>query len=181
MADSFEQFCADCRQILKEDPGTEGQEQIRERLEKLLQDPRFESAHWGADAEVGRKTTYEDPEFGFHILSYNMEESYVSPPHDHGDSWAVYGQARDHTIMREYRRVDDGSSNDHAELEKTREYRLEPGQVGRFSSGAIHSIDYPSGARFVRVTGANLDNINRLKFDTEKQTAELMGAIPDRR
>lgn len=181
MAYTFEAFCDDCREILKEDPGAAGQERIRIQLEKLLREPGFEAAHWAPDAEPGRKTTYEDPELGFHILSYNMSEHYKSPPHDHGESWAVYGQARDHTIMEEFTRIDDGASGDHAELEKTKEYRLDPGKAGLFNAGIIHTIDYPPGARFVRVTGKDLDKIDRLKFDLANKTAELMGPAPDMR
>lgn len=181
MAYTFEAFCADCKRILKDDPGPAGQEQVRVHLEKLLQDPEFEASHWAPDAETGRETTYEDPELGFHILSYNMGQTYKSPPHDHGASWAVYGQAREYTIMEEYRRVDDGSSDDHAELEKTKEYRLDPGHAGIFNAGIIHTIDYPPGARFVRVTGTDLDKIDRLKFDLETKKAEQMGPAPDMR
>ena len=94
MAYTFEAFCDDCRRILKQDPGPTGQEQIRVHLEKLLKEPGFEEAHWESDAPTGRRTSFEDPETGFHILSYDMEDAYKSAPHDHGASWAVYGQSR---------------------------------------------------------------------------------------
>lgn len=119
MAYTLEAFCADCRRILEDDPGPAGQEQVRGRLERLLRDPAFEAAHWTPDEDPGRKTVYEDAELGFHILSYDMTEPYKSPPHDHGSSWAVYGQARAYTVMEEFERVDDGRSGDRAELEKT--------------------------------------------------------------
>ena len=32
-----------------------------------------------------------------------------------------------------------------------------PGHAGIYQDGKIHSIDYPDDARFVRVTGTNLD------------------------
>lgn len=181
MAYTFDEFCADCHRILAKDPGLSGQEQVRVHLEKLLSDPEFASAHWKPGTPTGRHTTYEDPELGFHILSYDMQEPFLSPPHNHGASWAVYGQARDFTIMREYERTDDASSDDRAELKQIKEYKLHPGQAGHFPSGAIHSIDYPAGARFVRVTGSDLDKIDRLKFDLEKKTAAQMGPAPNTR
>lgn len=181
MAYTFDEFCADCRRILAEDPGLAGQEQVRVHLEKLLSDPDFASGYWKPGDPTGRRTAYEDPELGFHILSYDMQEAFLSPPHNHGASWAVYGQARDRTIMREYERTDDASSDDHAELKQIKEYKLEPGKAGHFPSGAIHSIDYPAGARFVRVTGSDLDKIDRLKFDLEKKTASQMGPAPNTR
>jgi hypothetical protein len=67
--------------------------------------------------------------------------------------------------MTEWERVDDGRDNAHAELRPTRKYRLNPGQAGIYQDGKIHSIDYPDKARFVRVTGTNLDRIPRVRFD----------------
>jgi hypothetical protein len=46
-----------------------------------------------------------------------------------------------------------------------KKYRLNPGQAGIYQDGAIHSIDYPDNARFVRVTGTDLDKIDRIKID----------------
>ena len=40
-----------------------------------------------------------------------------------------------------------------AKLKPVKKYRLNPGQAGIYQDGAIHSIDYPDNARFVRVTG----------------------------
>ncbi len=39
--------------------------------------------------------------------------------------------------------------------------------------GDIHSIKFPDGARFVRVTGTDLDVIPTLRFDPENQTATV--------
>ncbi len=36
---------------------------------------------------------------------------------------------------------------------------MERGQAGIFQNRAIHSIAYPAGGRFIRVTGTNLENI----------------------
>ena len=40
-----------------------------------------------------------------------------------------------------------------------------PGHAGIYQDGTIHSINYPDQARFVRVTGTNLDRIPRVSFD----------------
>jgi hypothetical protein len=65
--------------------------------------------------------------------------------------------------MIEWERV--GGDDQHAELKETKRYRLNPGQAGIYQDGAIHSIDYPDRARFIRVTGTNLDKIKRVRFD----------------
>ena len=51
-----------------------------------------------------------------------------------------------------------------------------PAQAGIYQDGAIHSIDYPDRARFIRVTGTNLDNIQRVRFDLK--TGEVHQMTP---
>ncbi len=86
---------------------------------------------------------YEDPELGFQILAHINDKARVSPPHDHGASWAIYGQATQYTDMIEWEREDDGADPKHAKLKPAKKYRLEPGHAGIYQDGKIHSIDYP--------------------------------------
>ena len=78
--------------------------------------------------------------------------------------------------MTEWERSDDGSDSTHADLKPVKKYRLNPGQAGIYQDGKIHSIDYPDYARFVRVTGTNLDKINRIRIDLE--TGEVHQMTP---
>ena len=64
----------------------------------------------------------------------------------------------------------------HAKLKPAKKYRLTPGKAGIYQDGAIHSIDYPDYARFIRVTGTNLDKINRIKIDLKTGAVEQMYA-----
>jgi predicted metal-dependent enzyme (double-stranded beta helix superfamily) len=182
MAYGLEEFCADCRASLRADPGPGGRERIRQALEKLLVNQDFLAAHCGPDAEPGRHTLYHDPELDFHVLAHIHHKANVSPPHDHGPSWAVYGQAVEHTDVTEWQRVDDGPDEGHAELEPAATYRLEPGKAGLYDVGVVHTVDYPTGARFIRVTGTDLDHVRRLKFDLDAETVEIveeaLGAQP---
>jgi hypothetical protein len=41
----------------------------------------------------------------------------------------------------------------------------------------IHSIDYPDGARFVRVTGTDLERVPRLKFNLKTNEAEVIESV----
>ncbi len=100
-----------------------------------------------------------------------MDRDYVGGPHDHGDSWAIYGQAVKHTDMTEWKRTDDGSVAGKATIEKTNTYRMDRGQAGIFQDRAIHSIAYPAGARFIRVTGTNYEeNIARGRYNNQAGT-----------
>src|SRR6266511_6107579 len=174
MAYDLDQFIADCRTSLTRDPGPAGREQVRVNLERLLANADFVRTHCGDDVAQGLKLLYEDKGLGFQILAHINDKARVSPPHDHGASWAIYGQATKYTDMIEWEREDDGADPAHAKLKPTRKYRLMPGHAGIYQDGTIHSIDYPDQARFVRVTGTNLDKIERVRFDLDTGKVEQM-------
>ena len=175
MAYDLKQFIDDCRATLKHDPGHGGREKVRTLLERLLKDRDFIAAHCSDATPKGLYVLHDDAELGFQILAHINEKKRASPPHDHGASWAIYGQAVSYTDMTEYRRTDNGSDAT-AKLEVTKKYRLNPGQAGIFADGAIHSIDYPDGSMFVRVTGTNLDRIARSSFDLKTGAIKQMAA-----
>ena len=174
MAYELNEFIADCRAILARDPGPAGREDVRQRLERLLANQAFVAATCGEDVPTGLKVLYEDKDLGFQVLAHINDKARKSPPHDHGASWAIYGQAAKYTEMIEWERV--GGDDKHAELKETKRYRLNPGQAGIYQDGAIHSIDYPDRARFIRVTGTNLDKIERVRFDLK--TGEVHQMTP---
>jgi predicted metal-dependent enzyme (double-stranded beta helix superfamily) len=170
----LDQFVDDCRTALTRDPGLAGREEVRARLERLLSNPDFVKTYCGDDAPSGVKILYEDPKLGFQVLAHVYDTARVSPPHDHGESWAIYGQAMKYTDMTEWERVENGGPAGHADLKAVKKYRLNPGQVGIYQDGRIHSIDYPAKARFVRVTGVDLERIPRHRFDIATGEATRM-------
>ena len=174
MAYDLDQFVADCRAILRRDGGPKGREEVRRKLEQLLANRDFVETYCGDQVPRGLKVLYEDPDLGFQILAHINDKARVSPPHDHGESWAIYGQAKRWTDMIEWKREDDGSDPKHAKLTPEKKYRLEPGHAGIYQSGKIHSIDYPDKSRFVRVTGVNLDNITRIRIDLKSGEVHQM-------
>ena len=176
MAYNLNQFIADCRGIIARDPSPAGREQVRANLERLLANADFIREYCGDDAPRGLKVLYEDPKLGFQILAHINDKARVSPPHDHGASWAIYGQATKYTDMIEWEREDDGKDPRHAKLKPVKKYRLTPGKAGIYQNGAIHSIDYPDYARFIRVTGTNLDKIDRIRIDLKTGEVEQMTA-----
>ena len=172
MSYSLQDFCADARAILAVQDDHEGREQIRRKLELLLGDGSFRAAHLDGNDATGVRQIHEDPEQHFCVLVYNMKTPRKSPPHDHGDSWAVYGQADGYTDMTIWS-AHDGS------VEPVRSFRLAPGQAGLFDVREIHSIEYGEGAKFVRVTGVDLSRESRKVFDPETgavQEIESVGA-----
>jgi hypothetical protein len=97
MTYDLNQFIADCHEILARDPGPAGREQVRVNLERLLANKDFVEEYCGDAVSRGLKVLYEDPKLGFQILAHINDKARVSPPHDHGASWAIYGQATEYT------------------------------------------------------------------------------------
>jgi predicted metal-dependent enzyme (double-stranded beta helix superfamily) len=176
MAYELDQFINDCKVILGRDGGPKGREEVRMRLERLLNNQAFVQKYCGEDVPQGLKVLYEDPKLGFQILAHINNKGRAGEPHDHGESWAIYGQATSYTDMTEWERIDDGRDPKHAKLKQTKQYRLNPGHAGIFQDGAIHAINYPDKSRFVRVTGKNLDKIVRNRFDLK--TGEVRQMTP---
>lgn len=170
----LDQFIADCRSILARDSGPQGREAVRGKLEALLQNADFIAAHCGEQQPRGLFVLHDDGELGFQVLAHINDKARVSPPHDHGASWAIYGQATHYTDMTEWEREDDGADPAHAKLRPVKKYRLTPGHAGIYQDGKIHSIDYPDNARFIRVTGTNLDRIPRVRFDLATGAVQRM-------
>ena len=171
MGYSLAEFCHDVRAILREGDDRAGRERVRQKLEALLGDRDFCARYVGPGNDGGMEQIHEDPELRFCVLAYNMTEPRTSPPHDHGASWAVYGQAAGHTDMTVWSTADDGGR-----LEPVRTFRLAAGQAGLFDVREIHSIDYTAGAKFVRVTGLDMTHEARRVFDQETgEVREVQG------
>ena len=171
---SLDEFCQDCHEAIAADDGPAGREIIRQKLERLLANGAFVERYLGDGVTDGVHTLYRDETYEFVVLAHVNSTPHRSPPHDHGRSWAVYGQALAHTDMSEYRRVDGGKADGEAVLEKVKTYRLMPGHAGLYDVGCIHAIDYPENACFVRVTGRELELEPRLKFDTASNQASYI-------
>ena len=101
MAYTLEQFAAECRRILAAEPGVAGRGKVCLLVQDVLKDEAFVARHVGDDVPE-RKILYEDPELGFCILAHVYNGAKTSAPHDHGPSWAIYGQARGETVMSDF-------------------------------------------------------------------------------
>ena len=76
--------------------------------------------------------------------------------------------------MTIWNRIDDGSQIGHAELNAIQTFSLNPGQAALFDTGIIHSTAHPKPARWIRVTGTNLDTIERYSYDVDRQVINRM-------
>jgi len=172
MSYSLEQFCTDTRAVLAGDKTSAGREKIRLLLEKLVVDKDFQATYMTDEALEGLKQLHEDTEQEFCVLAYNMTSPRKSPPHDHGKSWAIYGQVEAYTDVTDWERNNAGEGDDG--VKAARVYRLDPGHAGLYDVGDIHSIDYPSGSKFVRVTGRDMAKETRLVFDPDNNSVKTV-------
>jgi predicted metal-dependent enzyme (double-stranded beta helix superfamily) len=165
MAYSLDQFIADCRTTLSRDPGPAGREQVRTDLERLLANPEFISAYCGDDQPRGLKVLYEDPKLGFQVLAHINDKARISPPHDHGASWAIYGQARGETMMNDWAVVEPASEARTGKVRHVRTYPLKPGMAHVYNEGDLHSPRRDGPTRLIRIEGTNMDKVKRLSYE----------------
>jgi predicted metal-dependent enzyme (double-stranded beta helix superfamily) len=163
MSYSLNDFCIDVRAILESGDNSAAREKIRQMLERLLREEEFCAEYVGPDEKPGLREIYRDPDLHFCVLAYNMAEPRTSPPHDHGNSWAVYGQTAGYTDMT----IWSAANQDSGGIDKVRTFRLDSGQAGLFDVGEIHSIQYAAGSKFVRITGVDMSLETRRVYDLE--------------
>ena len=176
MAYSLQDFCRDTREILKQGSSRAHVERIKAYLERLLVDPQFVGQHFDDRQPMGLKRIHLDPQLGFEVMTYRYDKARQSQPHDHGDSWAIYGQVTEYTEMAVWERTDDGSDPDHAALRERTRYRLTPGKAGVYYGRELHSTATPDNVRYLRITGTDLENIERLRIDAVTGRVERIRA-----
>lgn len=164
MGHTLEAFAASCHDILKSQPGAPGRERVCALLRDVLQDSSFVAAHLGDDVPE-RKILYEDAELGFCILAHVHHDAKESPPHDHGPSWAIYGQAAGETEMTDWELVEAASETVPGKVRKAKTYTLTPGMAFVYNEGDLHSPRREGPTRLIRLEGVNMDNVGRLKFE----------------
>ena len=164
MTATLQQFAAECRTILRSEPGPSGRRQICMRLEELLRSPEFISQNLD-DQTPERQVLYEDPDLGFCVLAHSYKGPKDSPPHDHGPSWAIYGQAEGETEMTDYELVAAAAEGKPGKARALRTYKLTPGAAYLYNEGDLHSPRRRGPTRLIRIEGMNMDRIKRLKFE----------------
>jgi predicted metal-dependent enzyme (double-stranded beta helix superfamily) len=152
------------RALLEAEPGPPGREKARDRLGRVLLDPEFLSRYLRDDTGE-RELLYEDPKLGFCILAHYYRGPKDSPPHDHGPSWAIYGQAAGETLMNDYELLEPAAPERPGKVRKTRSYRLAPGAAHLYNEGDLHSPHRAASTRLIRIEGVNLEKVRRLKYE----------------
>lgn len=165
MTKSIEEFGARCHDILKQNPGPEGLEQVRRGLEQVLADEEILATYLGPEADEPRRIIYEDPELKFCILAHVFKGSNESPPHDHGPTWAIYGQASGSTEMTEYQIVKAPEGGKPGQVKAFKSYELKPGMAVAYEAGQVHSPKREGETRLIRIEGVNVTTVKRTPYE----------------
>lgn len=164
MTYTLQEFCANTREILKSAGSiTERLDKVAEKLSVLLKDEAFAAQTFDANTPAGKRELYHDPELDFYVLAHVQEGGKRGTPHSHGASWAIYGNIDGATRMREFVRTNP-ENEEGAVLKKIAEYDIGAGETKAYGPGYIHATEHREKCFVIRITGTDLDQIERFRF-----------------
>jgi hypothetical protein len=163
MAYTLMQLASDIRETLKTKPGRAGKEAIAPFVAKALVDPEFIGTHLKERAKGAhpREVLFEDAGLGFCICGHVYDGPANGAPHDHGPSWAIYGQATGITEMTDWKIVDKGEGGRPILVEPVKTYAMKPGDAHLYDVGDVHSPKRDAPVKLIRIEGENLDRVKR--------------------
>ncbi len=135
-------------------------------VSKALNEYDFISTHLASRiaGALPREILFEDDELGFCICGHVYVDQAIGQPHDHGPSWAVYGQAEGVTEMTDWEIIMKGSRDTPSMVKPGRKYTMKPGDAQYYGIGDVHSPKRTAPTKLIRIEGTNLDHISRSKI-----------------
>jgi predicted metal-dependent enzyme (double-stranded beta helix superfamily) len=169
---TLDRYVEDLRRITGE---TDDEDEILSRVGPLarrlaLEKSWLQPKHYETDPEqgFGAHLLHEEPDHSLAVLVVNWLPGRGTPPHDHG-TWAVVAGVEGAERNIRYRRLDDGSRPDYAELEVKHDFDAEEGALVCMKTGGIHAVRNETD----RVTlslhtyGKHVNYTERSQFDPE--------------
>jgi hypothetical protein len=165
MVMTLDTLVAQVHEVLTRENSPRSREEVAGLLAAALADPTFVATAFAED--VGeRKVLYQDPDLGFCIVVHQFLGARSSVPHDHGPSWAIYGQAAGETLMSDFELLQPAALGKPGKVRKTRSYLMRQGDVHLYNEGDLHTPSRAATTRLIRIEGMDMSGVTRLQFET---------------
>ena len=145
---ALERFVRKTRALFAAEPDPEKRwASLSPVLAELLADPEVVQAskNWPEcipqDGRAENLLFYEDSEYGFAVngLTKGASRTGALPRiHDHGHIYTLYGVLDGHERIERYERLDDRSKPDYAEIRRTADMHVGPGEIDLVKPYEIH-------------------------------------------
>lgn len=180
---TLETFVADVRQIFAstKDPRAQAQGVAR-HMQELLKAPGWleEQIDLPAEGGFGRHDLHQDeeyghPEGGFLLMCGIQRPGQDNLPHDHGNTWVVYGIHQGAIEQTKWRWSYPEADRTAPEIKPLESWVQGPGDVAFFLPGEIHNTRNVDADRSVviRLEGQKLAGMLRHRYDPKTNTAEV--------
>ena len=163
MSFTLETFAGDVQKFLQRDAGPAGRQKVRDLVQEALRDEKFIATYIN-DNTPDRQVIYEDPELGFCICAHVNRDAREANPHDHGASWAIYGQAFGETEMSDWEILEAAAEGKPGKVRRARVYTLKPGMAHIYNEGDVHSPKRVAATGLLRIEGKNTQKMKRLAY-----------------
>jgi len=180
MSYTLNDLADDIKEIVQNNKMPNGSDQICYFVSKALIDQNFVLQNL-PDRDEGkppREVLYEDDHTGFCICGHVYATQAIGFPHDHGSSWAIYGQASGETEMTDWQIIKDQPDEDIIYVKPDKTYIMKKGDVHFYGVGNVHSPVRKEPVRLLRIEGINLDTIQRSNIK-EINGEEGQGSVGD--
>lgn len=165
MAYTLNQLIEDCRAAIADDLGRKGRAAVCSYVAEALNDLEFIAEHLPEDSDEERRVLYEDPDYGFCICAHVYKGAKNGKPHDHGSTWAIYGQASGETSMTDWDIVVPATADTAAKVKMGRTYKLSPGDVHLYEVGDVHAPFRDAPTRLLRIEGKDTKKLKRTAIE----------------
>ncbi len=165
MTYTVDDLARDCRAALKADAGKGGREKVRDLVSAALRRPGFAAEYLDDPEAPERKVVYEDPELKFCICAHVHTGGAMGDPHDHGPTWAVYGQAAGVTRMTDWEVAEPPKGGAPGKVRQTRAYQLVPGDAHLYEPGDVHAPLRDGPTKLIRIEGLDTMTVRRTPLE----------------
>ena len=169
---SLQQYIDDLRSVTG---ATSDEDEIINRIGPLAQRLAADKSwllpeYYESDEEqgFGVKLLHEEPDHTLVVLMVNWLPGRGTPPHDHG-TWAVVAGVEGTERNIRYKRVDDGSRADYAELEVKNELDAGEGGLVCMKTGGIHVVTNQTDTMTLSLHtyGKHINYTDRSQYDLD--------------